>query len=108
MIDVECNIGTVLITFTERRRGVYNYEETISFKRKQNDRCGECGGVAEYFNIDPTLVSARLGACCSMQFPEQGSLHILSRQSLCRMHEFLIIPETVLTNPFLPDMIVFS
>ena len=78
------------------------------FRSRENRMiCGVCGGVAEYFNIDPTLV--RLGwvlvAACSFG---TGSLHILSRQSLCRMHEFLIIPETVLTNPFLPDMIVFS
>ena len=37
------------------------------FRSRENRMiCGVCGGVAEYFNIDPTLV--RLGACCSMQF----------------------------------------
>ena len=75
------------------------------FRSRENRMiCGVCGGVAEYFNIDPTLVRLLLQHAVL----EPGSLHILWRQSLCRMHEFLIIPETVLTNPFLPDMIVFS
>ena len=78
------------------------------FRSRENRMiCGVCGGVAEYFNIDPTLV--RLAGCLLQHAVlEPGSLHILWRQSLCRMHEFLIIPETVLTNPFLPDIIVFS
>ena len=79
------------------------------FRSRENRMiCGVCGGVAEYFNIDPTLVRLGWVLVARTAVSEQGSLHILSRQSLCRMHEFLIIPETVLTNPFLPDMIVFS
>ena len=42
------------------------HEKIISFK-KSRMLCGVCGGVGEYFNIDPTLV--RLGmvllAACS-------------------------------------------
>lgn len=78
------------------------------FRSRENRMiCGVCGGVRSI------LISIRRwygSAGCLLQHAvsEQGSLHILSRQSLCRMHEFLIIPETVLTNPFLPDMIVFS
>lgn len=38
--------------------------------RSQTDRklCGVCGGIAEYFNIDPTIVrlGAVLIACCSL------------------------------------------
>lgn len=30
-------------------------QEIIPFKKRQND-CGVCGGIAKYFNIDPTLV----------------------------------------------------
>lgn len=68
-------------------------------------------GVSEV--LRSILISIRRwygSAGCLLQHAvlEPGSLHILWRQSLCRMHEFLIIPETVLTNPFLPDMIVFS
>ena len=48
------------------RRGVYNMKKL--FRSRENRMiCGVCGGVAEYFNIDPTLV--RLGwvlvAACS-------------------------------------------
>ena len=60
----------------------------------------------EYFNIDPTLV--RLGWVLERGMQFRNRDHCILSLTLCRMHEFLIIPETVLTNPFLPDMIVFS
>ncbi len=32
--------------------------------RKQRMLCGVCGGIAEYFNIDPTLVRLALVVFC--------------------------------------------
>ena len=52
--------------------------------RSRRDRmvCGVCAGIAEYFNIDPTLI--RLGLVL-LACREAGYWHILLRRSLFRM-----------------------
>lgn len=47
--------------------------------------CGVCGGIAEYFDIDPTLVRLAWVTCSSSAAQESG--HILLQRLLFRKHK---------------------
>jgi len=40
--------------------------KTLHKSKNQRMICGVCGGIAEYFGIDPTLVRLVFAACCTI------------------------------------------
>ena len=50
------SLASILINNIYRKRGI-NMSDKRLYKSSVNCMiCGVCGGIAEYFNIDPTLV----------------------------------------------------